>query len=138
MRILGLSLNAVTATILSITVGVGVAYSVHMTHRFIDEYTAGKSTDKSLELTLQGTGGALTGSMLTTSIGTGALVLAISPILGQFGLLMAVSVFYSFVAAIVVFPSTAYVWARYDQGGSLRGWLGEQTNSTPQFPSHEE
>ncbi|MFO7833716.1 MAG: MMPL family transporter [Halohasta sp.] len=126
MRVLGLSLNAVTATILSITVGVGVAYSVHMTHRFIDEYSAGKSTDESLKVTLQGTGGALTGSMLTTSIGTGALVLAISPILGQFGLLMAVSVFYSFVAAIVVFPSTAYVWARYDQGGSLSGWLRER------------
>ncbi|TQQ82048.1 efflux RND transporter permease subunit [Halonotius roseus] len=138
MRVLGLSLNAVTATILSITVGVGVAYSVHMTHRFIDEYTAGKSTDESLKITLQGTGGALTGSMLTTSIGTGALVLAISPILGQFGLLMAVSVFYSFVAAIVVFPSTAYIWARYDQGGSLRDWLWERTNSTPQFASQDE
>lgn len=109
-----------------------------MTHGFIDEYTAGKSTDESLKITLQGTGGALTGSMLTTSIGTGALVLAISPILGQFGLLMAVSVFYSFVAAIVVFPSTAYIWARYDQGGSLRDWLWEQTNDTPQFASHDE
>jgi predicted RND superfamily exporter protein len=138
MRILGLSLNAVTATILSITVGVGVAYSVHMTHRFIDEYTAGASTDKSLKITLQGTGGALVGSMLTTSIGTGALVLAISPILGQFGLLMAVSVFYSFVTAIVVFPSAAYVWARYDQGGSLRGWLSEQTDSTPNVASQDD
>ncbi|ERH01560.1 MAG: putative exporters of the RND superfamily [Halonotius sp. J07HN6] len=137
MRLLGLSLNAVTATILSITVGVGVAYSVHMTHRFIDEYTDGKTTDESLRITLQGTGGALTGSMLTTSIGTGALVLAISPILGQFGLLMAISVFYSFVAAIVVFPSTAYLWARYDQGGSLRGWL-EQTGSSTQFASQQD
>jgi len=132
MRVLGLSLNAVTATILSITVGVGVAYSVHMTHRFIDEYTDGKTTDESLEITLQGTGGALTGSMLTTSIGTGALVLAISPILGQFGLLMAISVFYSFVTAIVVFPSTAYLWARYDQGGSLRSWLGDQADTALQ------
>jgi predicted RND superfamily exporter protein len=132
MRVLGLSLNAVTATILSITVGVGVAYSVHMTHRFIDEYTDGKSTDESLKITLQGTGGALVGSMLTTSIGTGALVLAISPILGQFGLLMAVSVFYSFVTAIVVFPAAAYVWARYDQSDSFRDWLQKLTASTTQ------
>ncbi|ERH06665.1 MAG: putative exporters of the RND superfamily [Halonotius sp. J07HN4] len=138
MRVLGLSLNAVTATILSITVGVGVAYSVHMTHRFIDEYTAGASTDESLKITLQGTGGALVGSMLTTSIGTGALVLAISPILGQFGLLMAVSVFYSFVTAIVVFPSAAYVWARYDQGGSLGAWLSKQTNTTTQSVSQSD
>jgi len=55
--------------------------------------------------------------MLTTSIGTGALVLAISPILGEFGLLMAISVFYSYLTAIVVLPPTIYLWARYDQGG---------------------
>ena len=116
MRAVGLSLNAITATILSITIGVGIAYSVHIVHRFIDEYTAGKSTEESLVVTLRGTGGALTGSMLTTSIGTGSLVLAISPILGDFGLLLAVSVFYSYLTAIVVLPSSIFLWARYDNG----------------------
>ena len=116
MRLVGLSLNAITATILSITIGVGIAYSVHVVHRFIDEYADGKSTEESLVVTLRGTGGALTGSMLTTSIGTGSLVLAISPILGDFGLLLAVSVFYSYLTAIVVLPSSIFLWARYDRG----------------------
>ena len=119
MRAVGLSLNAVTATILSITIGVGIAYSVHITHRFIDEYAEGKSTEESLIITLRGTGGALTGSMLTTSIGTGALMLAISPVLGEFGILMAVSVLYSYLTAIIVLPATLYVWAGYDNGISL-------------------
>ena len=117
MRALGLSLNAITATILSITIGVGIAYSVHITARFIDEYVENPDPEQNLIVTLRGTGGALTGSMLTTSIGTGALVLAISPILGEFGLLMAISVFYSYLTAIVVLPPTIYLWARYDQGG---------------------
>ena len=116
MRVLGLSLNAITATILSITIGVGIAYSVHITARFIDEYAENPDPEENLIVTLRGTGGALTGSMLTTSIGTGALVLAISPILGEFGLLMAVSVFYSYLTAIIVLPPTIYLWARYDQG----------------------
>ena len=113
MRAIGLPLNALTATLLSITIGVGVAYSVHITHRFIDEYNATGETYQSLRTTLSGTGGALTGSMLTTSIGTGALVLAITPVLGNFGLLMAISVLYSYLTAILVLPPTLFVWGRY-------------------------
>lgn len=113
MRAIGLPLNALTATLLSITIGVGVAYSVHITHRFIDEYNMTGDTYRSLRTTLSGTGGALTGSMLTTSIGTGALVLAITPVLGNFGLLMAVSVLYSYLTAILVLPPTLFVWGRY-------------------------
>ncbi len=113
MRAIGLPLNALTATLLSITIGVGVAYSVHITHRFIDEYNMTGDTYRSLRTTLSGTGGALTGSMLTTSIGTGALVLAITPVLGNFGLLMATSVLYSYLTAILILPPTLFVWARY-------------------------
>ncbi|MES3516206.1 MAG: MMPL family transporter [Natronomonas sp.] len=113
MRAIGLPLNALTATLLSITIGVGVAYSVHITHRFIDEYNMGNDDYQALKTTLSGTGGALTGSMLTTSIGTGALVLAITPILGNFGLLMALSVFLSYLTAIFVLPPTLFVWARH-------------------------
>ena len=113
MRLFGLPLNALTATILSISIGIGIAYSVHITARFVDEYD-GTNTPDALVTTLSGTGGALAGSMLTTSLGTGALALAITPILGDFGLLMALSVFYSFVLSIVALPPALFVWARFD------------------------
>ena len=116
MRAIAIPLNALTATILSITIGVGIAYSVHITHRFIDEYRGNGAAYESLRTTLTGTGGALTGSMLTTSIGTAALVLAITPVLGTFGLLMAISVFYSYVTAIVVLPPILLIWSRYVDG----------------------
>lgn len=113
MPALGIPLNALTATILSIAVGIGIAYSVHITHRFIDEYNGEPDVYESISTTLRGTGGALTGSMLTTAGGTGALALAITPVLGQFGLLMAISVFYSYVTSMVVLPSTLVIWSRY-------------------------
>ncbi|RZV10976.1 MMPL family protein [Natrinema hispanicum] len=69
MRYLGMSLNALTATILSISVGLGIAYSVHATHRFIDELKAADDALTALVTTLSGTGGALMGSMLTTVAG---------------------------------------------------------------------
>lgn len=112
MRFLDMPLNALTATILSISIGIGIAYSVHITHRFLDEFKKNPDTFDALMTTLTGTGGALTGSMLTTSLGTGALALAITPVLGDFGLLMALSVFYSFIAAIVALPPAIFVYSR--------------------------
>ena len=112
MRYLGLPLNALTATILSIAIGIGIAYSVHITARFIDEYTRDPDTLDALQTTLTGTGGALTGSMLTTTLGTGALSLAITPVLGDFGFLMAMSVFYSFVASVIALPPALFLWDR--------------------------
>ncbi|MFC6905660.1 efflux RND transporter permease subunit [Halalkalicoccus tibetensis] len=113
MPILGIPFNVLTGTILPISIGVGVAYSVHITHRFIDEYNVTADAYESLLTTLRGTGGALTASMLTTFGGAGSLMLALTPILGQFGVLMTISVVYSYLMAIVVLPPTLLVWARY-------------------------
>ena len=112
MRFLGLALNALTATLLSIGVGLGIAYSVHITARFVDEYDNGNDALAAVQTTLTGTGGALTGSMLTTSLGTGALALAITPVLGNFGLLMGMSVAYSFVISVVALPPALFLWDR--------------------------
>ena len=112
MRFLGLSLNALTATLLSIGVGLGIAYSVHITARFVDEYDRSEDALDAVRTTLTGTGGALTGSMLTTSLGTGALALAITPVLGNFGLLMGMSVAYSFVISVIALPPALFLWDR--------------------------
>ncbi|MFC7166216.1 efflux RND transporter permease subunit [Halospeciosus flavus] len=109
MRFLGIPLNAMTATILSITIGMGVDYSSHFVHRFADEY-GGDNLYEAMEATVTGTGGALTGSMLTTVSGIGVLAIAITPILGQFGVITALSIFYSYLTSIVVTPSAFVVW----------------------------
>ena len=110
MRYLGIPLNALTATILSIAVGLGIDYSAHIVHRFAEEFDETDDLYGSLDATVQGTGGALMGSMLTTSSGTAVLALAITPILGQFGLVIALSVFFSFLTAVVVTPSVMVLW----------------------------
>jgi len=115
MRLLGLALNALTATLLSIGVGLGIAYSVHITARFVDEYGRREDALAAIRTTLTGTGGALAGSMLTTSLGTGALALAITPVLGNFGLLMGLSVAYSFVISVVALPPALILWERVSE-----------------------
>jgi predicted RND superfamily exporter protein len=111
MRAIDIPFNALTATVLSIAIGLGTDYSAHMTHRFVDEFD-GANLDTALERTVIGTGGALTGSMLTTASGIGVLVLSITPILGQFGTIMSISIIYSYLAAVIVTPSAVVVWSR--------------------------
>jgi predicted RND superfamily exporter protein len=65
MWLLGISFNSLTATILAITLGVGIDYTVHLTHRAVEELDRTGDGDTALERTLRGTGGALTGSMVT-------------------------------------------------------------------------
>jgi predicted RND superfamily exporter protein len=109
MRYLNVPFNSVTATILAITIGLGIDYSVHVVHRFADE-RAENDLQTALDRTVRGTGGALLGSMLTTAFGIGTLVLAVFPILGQFGVITAISIIYSFLASLVVLPSTLVLW----------------------------
>jgi hypothetical protein len=51
--------------------------------------------------------------MVTTVSGIGVLVLAILSVLGQFGVLTALSILYSFLASLLVLPSVLVLWDRY-------------------------
>jgi predicted RND superfamily exporter protein len=111
MRALSISFNAINGTILAISIGLGIDYSVHIVHRFMDEFGT-KDCLSALRRTVVGTGGALTGSMLTTVFGVGVLALALNPAVGVFGILIALSVFYGYLASIFVLPSILVVWVR--------------------------
>jgi predicted RND superfamily exporter protein len=113
MRAVGIPLNAFTATVLALTIGLGVDYGVHIVHRFADERAGGATVDEALTTTVVGTGGALTGSMVTTVFGIGVLVLATFPAIGQFGVLAALSVLYAFFTSMLVLPSVLVLRARY-------------------------
>ena len=113
MRLFDIPLTPINAPILSVSIGLGVDYTVHFVHRFVDEYQAGLPVDEALDVTIGGTGGALTGSMLTTVSGLGVLWLAVIPLLRDFGVLLALGVFYAYLCSILLVPSLVVVWDRY-------------------------
>ncbi|MFC7019501.1 MULTISPECIES: efflux RND transporter permease subunit [Haloarcula] len=122
MRLLEIPFNALTATMLAITIGLGVDYSVHVTHRFADEMHDNDLVT-ALDRTVRGTGGALLGSMLTTVFGIGVLALAVFPAIGQFGILTAMSVAYAFLTSLLVLPSVLVVRDRLLRRRGLVGSL---------------
>ena len=112
MRALGIAFNAINGTILAIAVGIGIDYAVHVVHRFADEYHE-RPLYPALTRTVVGTGGALTGSMLTTVFGIGVLVLALNPALGVFGVLISLSVLYAYLSSVLLLPSIIVIWERF-------------------------
>jgi predicted RND superfamily exporter protein len=115
MRALSVPFNTITATILAIVIGLGIDYSVHIFHRFVDERKE-RALVPALERTVTGTGGALFGSMLTTVSGIGVLSLAVFVAIQQFGLITALAVFYAFLTAVIVSPSVLVVWDHFITG----------------------
>jgi len=114
MRAFGIKFNAINGSILALVIGLGIDYSVHIVHRFVDEYDDPEmDLEAALRRTVVGTGGALTGSMLTTVSGVGVLALALNPAVGVFGILTALSVFYAYLASVFVLPSILVLWVRY-------------------------
>ncbi len=111
MRALGVAFNVFNGMIVSLTIGLGIDYSVHFTHRFVDELGT-ESVADALSATARNTGGALTGSLLTTASGVGVLVLAVNPLIGTFGLLTGLSILYSYLSTMLVLPSVLVVWHR--------------------------
>ena len=115
MVLLGYSYNVVTALITALSIGIGVDYTIHVTHRFLEEHERTGSLTEAVAITMRTTGGALIGSAITTALGFAVLVFSPIPPMGQFGLLTAITVTYSLIAAVVVLPPLLVIWAAYHE-----------------------
>jgi len=112
MNIIGYSLNALTITITSITIGIGIDYAIHATERF--RLVADKTGDinKAMRETISHTGGALLIAALTTAFGFGILAFAPIPPQQQFGIILAITITYAFLTSILILPFVLVRWAR--------------------------
>ena len=129
MVTIGYTLNVMTILIGALTVGLGVTYAIHISHRFIEEMEHHHSLDKAINNTVKNTGSALFGAAMTTVLGFGVLFFAILPPMKQFGTMTALTILYSFLSSVWVLPSMLVIWAR--QTG-LSGNGSENENKVPE------
>jgi predicted RND superfamily exporter protein len=113
MYLLDIPFNVLTGMITSLTVGLGVAYSIHLSERYNQELTRTRDVWTAMDRAVTGTGGALLGSAATTVGGFGTLVFAILPPLQQFGTITGLTIVYAFLASVLVLPSLLVVWTRF-------------------------
>ncbi len=112
MYIMDVPLNVMTVSITALTVGMGVDYSIHITHRFTEEKEEEDNLFDAMHDTVQNTGAALFGSAATTMGAFGILSTSEILPLSQFGYITALAIGYSFLVAVFVLPSALMVWAK--------------------------
>lgn len=117
MILFGYNLNVMTITIASLTVGMGITYSIHVSERFIEDLKKFKTPGEAIENTLTHTGMALAGAFLTTAGGFGVLYFHKLPPIQQFGVMIALSITYSFLASAYVLPTFLILWAKWKRRG---------------------
>ncbi len=112
MRGLGLAFNALTATVASIAVGIGVPYGIHLTNRYREALARGLDPDQAIADTLTNTGPALIGSAATTGLAFAVLLLSNSVPIQQFGAVSTMMIVFALLACLLVQPALLVLWAR--------------------------
>ncbi|HUT99006.1 MAG TPA: MMPL family transporter [bacterium] len=110
MALWGIPLDFVTMMIASLVIGIGVDYTIHFTESFRRELGRSESPVAALERVLATTGRAVI--INATSVAAGFLVLLASEIipLRQFGVLVAVTMIASSLAALVILPAIYFTF----------------------------
>jgi uncharacterized membrane protein YdfJ with MMPL/SSD domain len=112
---LGLAFNALTATVASIAVGIGVPYGIHLINRFREAREAGLHADDAVADSLRHTGSALIGSAVTTGLAFAVLLLSTSTPLRQFGAVSTMMIGFALLACLLVQPALLVWWARHHE-----------------------
>jgi predicted RND superfamily exporter protein len=117
MFLLDIPINVITITVSALTVGLGITYAIHISHRFLEDVEK-EPWEEALCTTVGHTGAALFGAAATTVGGFGILTFSILQPMAQFGIVTALSILFSFLASVFVLPSFLAVWARWKFGPS--------------------
>ena len=113
MALLGIPYTITTSIITALSIGIGVDYTIHMIHRYREEFTRLRNPERAAVRTLATTGSALLGSALTTALGIG--VMAFSPLaaMQQFGVTAAITIAYSLIFSVLLVPPAMTVWGAF-------------------------
>ena len=122
MWVLGISYNMGTALMVVLTIGIGVDYTIHLTHRFLEEEREAPRVVDAVQRAMLTTGGALLASALTTALGLLALIFSPLPPMQELGILAAVTIALGLIATFTVLPPLLVLWAHYHR------WRAHETH----------
>ena len=113
MALLDIPYTLVTSIITALSIGIGVDYTIHVIHRYREEFAHMRNPERAAIRTLATTGSALLGSALTTAFGFGVLIA--SPLLAsqQFGITATITIVYSLIVSVTVVLPAMVVWGAY-------------------------
>ncbi len=112
MGFLGIPLNAVTSVVASISIGMGIDYSIHFINQYRVSYAESGDIDSAVAKTYEGTGRAILSNVVSVTAGFLVLLFSKFPIIQQFGGLIAFTVAATGFAAIIIIPAALKISGR--------------------------
>ena len=109
MALWGIPINAATAIIFSVSIGLAVDGTIHLLARFREEIAAGRSTRRGLLAAARGTGKAIVLTYVALMLGFAVMLLSSFVPVQRFGELIAVTVCLCLGATMVFLPPFLYV-----------------------------
>ncbi len=125
MALLGIPYTLITSIITALSIGIGVDYTIHVIHRYREEFAHSRDPEKAAIRTLSTTGSALLGSALTTALGFGVLIASSLLASQQFGITATITIVYSLIVSVLVVLPAMVVWGAY-QNMRLRSMVQRQ------------
>ena len=104
MAILNLNWNVMTVMVTALTIGLGIDYSIHVWRRFESMRIQEGDDWSGLKEMYASTGVALLLSAGTTICGFSILLLSQMPVIQDFGIVTAITVFFSLILALILLP----------------------------------
>ncbi len=127
----GVRLNLVSAATLSVLVGIGVDFGIHLTVHHAEALHEGRGVPGAVRVTWQRLLGSLLAAALTTAVGFGALLGTSFQGFAQMGQVALLGVLSVFLAYVVGYPVLAGALGR--GGAWLRPSLGRGMRQAPRF-----
>ena len=101
----GIELNIVTALLSSISIGLGVDYTIHIFWRLKTELKTGKDYPNAIITSLKTTGRGIAINAFSVIIGFSVLFISAFPLIRSFAFLIILSIILCLVAALVLVPT---------------------------------
>ena len=118
MAILNLNWNVMTVMVTALTIGLGIDYSIHVWRRFESMKIREGDDWSGLKEMYASTGVALLLSAGTTICGFSILLLSQMPVIQDFGMVTAITVFFSLILALVLLPVFLILDSQTQNGSS--------------------
>ncbi|HEC94405.1 MAG TPA: hypothetical protein ENI45_00385, partial [Thermoplasmatales archaeon] len=109
MVLLNIPFTTMAVAIIPLLMGLGVDYSVHLSHTYRSELEKGRKPGDAIKRSIQEIGRAMFLAMLTTVITFLSFLSATVPPIRDFGLLLALGILYTFITAVTLQASVRYI-----------------------------
>ena len=106
----GICLDAATALLSSVMIGVGVDYTIHFLWRYREEYQENHHAQESIKKALMGSGKGIIFNAWSVIVGFAALVFSSFIPIQYFGFLVIISISVCLIAALVLVPAMCIVF----------------------------